>query len=341
MGAFIGAGMEIFMQTVVQGKKIEDINWLRVGIAAVSGALAAIPGIGWLGAGLLQGVTEAALTAVDGGSLEDVLKAFTIGFITGVVIHGVGKALSKVKFCFVAGTAVLLADGTSKAIERIQVGDVVRSYNQQIGKFENKRVTQTFVNETDEICRISLSNGEIISATPEHPFYVNKQWIEAQDLRAGDIFLTVNGEKVVVEKIQHEILETPIAVYNFEVDGNHNYFVAENISAGSGEFVLVHNACKAIGKSHGSAGHRQTIDSMVTKLEKAPNVTEIYVNKSLKTAGLKGTQRPDIIVRLKNGTYKYIEVASPTQFPGMSGAKGLSEKMGIMDIANGLKGLLK
>jgi hypothetical protein len=26
MGAFIGAGMEIFMQTVVQGKKIEEIH---------------------------------------------------------------------------------------------------------------------------------------------------------------------------------------------------------------------------------------------------------------------------------------------------------------------------
>lgn len=95
MGAFIGAGMEVFMQTVVQGNKIEDINWLRVGIAAVSGAVAAIPGIGWFGAGLIQGVTEAALTAVDGGSLTDVLISAGMGFVTGVAIHGAGKAVGK------------------------------------------------------------------------------------------------------------------------------------------------------------------------------------------------------------------------------------------------------
>lgn len=45
-----------------------------------------------------------------------------------------------------------------------------------------------------------------------------------------------NGEFVVVEWVQHEILESPIKVYNFEVEDFHTYFVGEN-------GVFVHNGC--------------------------------------------------------------------------------------------------
>ncbi len=60
---------------------------------------------------------------------------------------------------------------------------------------------------------------------PEHPFYVLGQgYIQARNLRAGHILVTVNGELVTVEAVQHEILEHPITVYNFEVADNHNYY---------------------------------------------------------------------------------------------------------------------
>lgn len=176
------------------------------------------------------------MTAVDGGSLEDVLKAFTVGFVTGVAIHGIGKALSKIKFCFVAGTAVVLANGMTKPIENIRSGDFVRSYNVGTGRVTNKRVLQTFENEIDELITVHTSDGQHITATPGHKFYANYDWISAQDLRAGDILVTVNGQKVVVEKVQHELLEVPVKVYNFEVADNHTYFV------GGDNGVVVHNA---------------------------------------------------------------------------------------------------
>lgn len=49
-----------------------------------------------------------------------------------------------------------------------------------------------------------------------------------------------NGEYVVVEQVQHEILEEPVKVYNFEVEDYHTYHVGVN-------YVLVHNACGADG----------------------------------------------------------------------------------------------
>jgi hypothetical protein len=139
-------------------------------------------------------------------------------------------------FCFVAGTAIVLASGSTKAIENIKVGDYVKSYNESTGKVENKRVLQTFENTVTELTKITTSDGQEIVATPGHKFFANNKWVSAEDLRAGDILVNVNGQKVIVEAIQHEILEKPVKVYNFEVEGNHNYFVGDN------DGVLVHNA---------------------------------------------------------------------------------------------------
>ena len=47
----------------------------------------------------------------------------------------------------------------------------------------------------------------------------------------------MNGEYVVIEQVQHELLESPVKVYNFEVEGFHTYFVGNSS-------VLVHNMCK-------------------------------------------------------------------------------------------------
>ena len=48
--------------------------------------------------------------------------------------------------------------------------------------------------------------------------------------------MLLNGEYVVVEKVQHEILETPVTVYNFNVEDYHTYYVT-NVG------ILVHNSC--------------------------------------------------------------------------------------------------
>ena len=49
--------------------------------------------------------------------------------------------------------------------------------------------------------------------------------------------MMLNGEKVVLELVQHEILETPVTTYNFEVADFHTYYVGTYN-------VLVHNKCK-------------------------------------------------------------------------------------------------
>ena len=138
--------------------------------------------------------------------------------------------------CFLAGTSVVTADG-QKPIEDIQVGDYVWAWDEETDDVALKQVVETYINETTELTHVFV-NGEEIIATPTHPFYCpTKGWTDAAHLRAGDILVLVNGEYVVVEKVQHELLENPVKVYNFQVEEYHTYYVATG--------VLVHNACNS------------------------------------------------------------------------------------------------
>ena len=170
----------------------------------------------WKGAG------KAALEGGASGALT--------GSITGAITGGLGS-----KVCFIAGTPVLASVG-HVSIENIKAGDRVWSENPETGEKELKEVVRTFVNETHELVHV-YANGEKIVTTPEHPFYVpSKGWVEAICLRAGDILVFQNGEYGIVEKIQHELLEHPIKVYNFEVTDFHTYYVGKSS-------ILVHNVC--------------------------------------------------------------------------------------------------
>lgn len=196
----------------------------------------------------------------------------------------VSEVTEKVKDnkCFIAGTLVLTADGLV-AIEEIAEGDIVLSFNPETEEVSEQIVEATFIKECKELVHIQVEHEEI-SATPDHPFYVpQKGFVKAVDLRAGDILCTVNGEYVIVEKIQHEILESPVKVYNFRVANHHTYFVG-NASVG------VHNSgCggPTDGSNEGGSGSRNLIDDMDEIAEDIININKQYsdgfeLNNSIK-----------------------------------------------------------
>ena len=128
--------------------------------------------------------------------------------------------------CFVAGTLISTPLGLV-SIENIKAGDTVYSFDEKTQAISKQVVEETFVRESNELLHIGIA-GETLSTTPEHRFYVpQKGFVNAIDLRAGDSLWTVNGECVIIEKIQHEILESSVKVYNFRVANNHTYFVGK------------------------------------------------------------------------------------------------------------------
>ena len=116
----------------------------------------------------------------------------------------------------------------------------------------------------------------------------------------------------------------PIKVYNFEVVDWHTYFVSD-------EDVLVHNTCYIIGKPHGASSHQQMIYDEAVAMVASGNYSAVFMNRSLNSAGLSGTQRPDIIGIGANGTpNRIIEYQSP----GGQQLGDLFTKMKTMGINN-------
>ncbi|UCA62219.1 hypothetical protein KB553_20420 [Chryseobacterium rhizoplanae] len=137
-----------------------------------------------------------------------------------------------IKICFTEGTLVAVETG-SKKIEDIKEGDLVWSYNEETGKKELKKVVALSRNTSSSLVKIAV-NGTEITCTPEHPFYVNGNWVEAKDLTRGILLTTLDGKTSPVESIK--FLDEKVKVYNFEVEGNHTYYVSE-------KGILVHNDC--------------------------------------------------------------------------------------------------
>lgn len=81
--------------------------------------------------------------------------------------------------------------------------------------------------------------------------------------------------------------------------------------------------------------------SVTRHLKKTGEYTKIYLNKSLKSAGLKGRYRPDIMAkRAKDGVIEIYEVASKSQAKGWA-LTALKDKMKAMQDANPVRAIVK
>jgi intein/homing endonuclease len=168
--------------------------------------------------------------------------------------------------CFVAGTPIKLANGQTKAIEEIQIGDSIQSFDEEKQEFVNGKVTKIFKKQALSHLQITLSNGELIEVTEEHPFYTSTGWIAAKELKPDSKIKTINGF-IKISSIKR--LEGEIEVYNFEVEKFHTYLVG---SIGA----VVHNKCSENNpylvawrkhKANGGSGLGFNIDGEATDQE--------------------------------------------------------------------------
>jgi RHS repeat-associated protein len=170
------------------------------------------------------------------------------------------------KFSFVENTQVV-ARGGAKDIEEIEVGDEVWSYNEVTEKTELKPVSHIFTRIAAGI--ITLSFGiATVEATPEHPFYVpDKGWVKTVELEVGDAVLQLDSGLEAVTAT--EIVDGDVRVYNFEVEGNHNYFVGE-------KELLVHN-CTNCGSNPCIVGQSNTYKANKALGKKGDNITPDHI----------------------------------------------------------------
>ena len=148
---------------------------------------------------------------------------------------GVSGGSESLQNCFVAGTPIQLADGTTKPIEQINSGDNVLSKDQfDQAKFSQgklcgvkaSKVVRTFVHEHSKTLTLHFDNGQAVTTTPGHPFYTEgKGWVCAGQLAIGNKIVTRAGPNVTITHITQGSKTT---VYNFEVGNTHTYFVGND-----------------------------------------------------------------------------------------------------------------
>lgn len=133
---------------------------------------------------------------------------------------------------FISETPVMTQQG-QMAIDQLQVGDWVMAYDQTSGRTGIYPVTATF-NHLDPVVVVLVIDGERIETTPEHPFYANKSWVAAADLRIGDGVRRADGSIGLVDSVRVE--RRTQRMYNLTVARAHTFFVGD-------DGWLVHNAC--------------------------------------------------------------------------------------------------
>ena len=130
--------------------------------------------------------------------------------------------------CFVGKTSIIMEDETIKRIDKIKVGDIVKS------EINTSNVINIDVHKEKEYTIYSINNSEAF-VTAEHPFKTTTGWkaidpletfkthgIESNVLEVGDILITKEGTEEV--KSINKSTQTTDTVYNLRLDNEHVYY---------------------------------------------------------------------------------------------------------------------
>ncbi|MEW9533594.1 RHS repeat-associated core domain-containing protein [Microbispora sp. NPDC049125] len=172
------------------------------------------------------------------------------------------KTVRKFTGCssFVPGTSVLMANGSQKPIEEVEVGDTVLATDPITGSTAAKTVIALSVNEGDKsLVKVTLradadnsAETATIISTAEHAFWASDQghWLPAYNLTPGMRLRSSASRDYVVSSVKL-FKRLRQRVHNLTIEGFHTYYVI----AGTVD-ILVHNAsgCWATPGGPGSWG---------------------------------------------------------------------------------------
>lgn len=144
--------------------------------------------------------------------------------------------------CFASNTKIVTKNG-EKSISKIQLGEEILSYKQDLGIFNYFKVKHIANSYHKSISRIAFQNKIHIECTHDHPIWViNKGWsslqpsstrekynIEVSQLELGDKCLMHNDMEIAEVKIlKLDILYGNYTMYIISGD-KHNCFFANRI----------------------------------------------------------------------------------------------------------------
>jgi hypothetical protein len=137
---------------------------------------------------------------------------------------------------FTGETQVLMADGTTKPISQVRVGDEVLATDPETGEQVAKTVTHVWVHQ-DTVLDLEVK-GEIITATEDHRFWnaTDQEFQRADQLGRDDNVLTADWRPLSVTRLDGSTARD-VTAYNLTIQDIHTYHVGSNA-------LLVHNDCE-------------------------------------------------------------------------------------------------
>ncbi|GAV42219.1 polymorphic toxin-type HINT domain-containing protein [Streptomyces acidiscabies] len=146
---------------------------------------------------------------------------------------------------FVPGTKVLMADGSTKPIEKVKAGDKVIATDPESGETQAQTVTAEIKGKgLKHLVKVTIDTDgnkgtktASITTTDGHPFWVPelRKWVDATDLQAGQWLRTGAGTLVQVSAVERWT-NSGVTVHNLTIGDVHTYYVSADVTP-----VLVHN----------------------------------------------------------------------------------------------------
>jgi len=195
----------------------------NVGILATGGVGALVSSYVVLGEVALV-VTGKLLAGVSlGGALASGAVVAGAGTTLGAVLSIAAEIAAFVFSCFTGNTLVTMADGTTKRIDQVVVGDRVFNWNKtQINTVEFLEISPIMVNPT----KMFYSPDEKIEpfATLDHPLYIDGQLTTVDPDHTFELYPWL-GHLEQMKFVSTAVVENVHTVYNLWVDNDHTYIV--------------------------------------------------------------------------------------------------------------------
>jgi len=219
-----------------------------------------------------------------------------------------GSGVAAKACSFTGSTVVLMADGTHKRIEDIQVGDEVIATDPETGEQVAKTVEHVWVHD-DTVVDL-IVDSEVLTTTEDHPFWsvTDQRFERADELTGGEQVLGADGRVISVSGLRVGTAREALA-YNLSVEGIHTFHVGQSE-------VLVHNTCipwssAGLGNVAGDLAAGARTANVANRSQAEELFLRLYQGKGFtNTTGMSGKQVRDFYGS-KAGTYHWDTELTP------------------------------
>ena len=164
-----------------------------------------------------------------------------------------------------ADATITMADGTTKLISKLEVGDAVKGHN------KINHVILLFLLASSDQAVYSFNGGKKF-VTGGHPFYTAQGWkaidpsltpteghnVKTTALKVGDVLLLDTGKPYVVNSIEREESGAH-DIFNPKMDGDHTYY-ANGLLVHNKFALPISSPSPTIGGGDGGGGGSTAVD---------------------------------------------------------------------------------